>query len=279
MHIDLHTHTTASDGKLSPRELLARAGQRGVRVLSITDHDSVAAYGKLDGGDAGVQLVAGIEFSTQWRGTEIHIVGLNIRTDDPDLQAGIARQQRARTERGERIAARLEKLGVPEPLAAARAIAGRRAVGRPHFARHLVNTGTARDMGTAFRKYLAAGKPGYARPQWAEPAEVIDWIHAAGGTAVLAHPAHYKLTRTRLGLCLDAFQDAGGDAMEVISGRQNAATTAGLARLCTRRDLLASCGSDFHESRPGGAEPGGYDPLPPGVTPVWRDWNLDGGES
>lgn len=275
MHIDLHTHTTASDGSLSPRELLAHAGQRGVEILSVTDHDSVAAYGELDGGCPGVRIVAGIEFSTQWRGTEIHIVGLNLRTDDPHLQAGIARQQCARTERGERIAARLEKLGVPEPLAAARAIAGRRAVGRPHFARHLVNTGTVKDMGAAFRKYLAAGKPGYARPRWAEPAEVIDWIHAAGGTAVLAHPAHYKLTRTRLGLCLDAFQAAGGEAMEVISGRQDPATTTTLAKLCAGRGLLASCGSDYHESRPGGAEPGGFDALPPTVTPVWRDWKIE----
>jgi len=278
MHIDLHTHTTASDGSLSPRELLDHAGQRGVRVLSITDHDSVAAYGELHSDHPEMRVVAGIEFSTQWRGTEIHIVGLNIRTDDPDLRAGIARQQHARTERGERIAARLEKLGVPEPLAAARAIAGRHAVGRPHFARHLVNTGTVRDMGMAFRKYLAAGKPGYARPQWAEPAEVIDWIHTAGGTAVLAHPAHYKLTRTRLGLCLDAFQAAGGEAMEVISGRQDPATTATLAKLCAGRGLLASCGSDYHESRPGGAEPGGFDALPPTCTPVWQDWDLNGSE-
>jgi predicted metal-dependent phosphoesterase TrpH len=273
MHIDLHTHTTASDGSLTPRELLAYAQRRGVRVLSVTDHDSVAAYGELAGPAAGLRLVPGIEFSTQWRGREIHIVGLNIRLDDPGLQQGVAEQQRARLARAERIAARLEKLGVPEALAAAQAIAGRRAVGRPHFARHLVNTGRARDLGAAFRKYLAAGRPGYARPAWAEPGRVITWIHAAGGTAVLAHPAHYGFTRTKLGECVAAFREAGGDAMEVVTGLQGAATTALLARLCAGHGLLASCGSDYHESRPGGAEPGGFDPLPPSCVPVWQAWN------
>lgn len=274
MHIDLHTHTTASDGSLAPRELVAFAGRRGVEVLSVTDHDTCAAYEALRGLETEVRLVPGIEFSTQWRGRELHIVGLNIRLDDPGLQQNIARQQCARLARAERIAARLDKLGVPDSLASAQAIAGHQAVGRPHFARHLVNTGKVRDMGAAFKKYLAAGKPGYCRPDWAEPAQVMDWIHTAGGTAVLAHPAQYGFTRTRLGECVAAFREAGGDAMEVVTGLQSAETTTLLAKLCTRHELLASCGSDYHESRPGGAEPGGFDPLPPSCTPVWQAWGL-----
>ena len=185
MHIDLHTHTTASDGMLPPRELVALADRRGVQVLSITDHDTTTAYADLAGLETRLRLIPGIEFSTQWQGLEIHVVGLQIRLDDPDLVRGIAQQQQSRSERTERIAARLEKLGIPDPLPGARAIAGKLAAGRPHFARHLVNTGKVGTLGEAFKKYLAAGKPGYCRPEWADLEQVIAWIRGAGGTAVL----------------------------------------------------------------------------------------------
>lgn len=276
MHIDLHTHTTASDGVLAPRELVALAERRGVRILSITDHDTVAAYAELEGLQTDLRLVPGIEFSTQWQRTEIHVVGLGIRLDDPALNRGIEMQQRSREQRTERIAAKLEKLGLPDPLPAVQAIAGTRAAGRPHFARHLVDTGKVADMGQAFKKYLAVGKPGYCRPEWAPLDEVIAWIQGAGGTAVLAHPAHYNLTRTRLAKLVTAFQEAGGNAMEVVSGVQAPGVTTSLARLCTKHGLLASCGSDFHQARPGGAQPGGYDAIPPSCTPIWHDWGIEG---
>jgi len=279
MHIDLHTHTTASDGMLPPRELVALADRRGVQVLSITDHDTTTAYADLAGLETRLRLIPGIEFSTQWQGLEIHVVGLQIRLDDPDLVRGIAQQQQSRSERTERIAARLEKLGIPDPLPGARAIAGKLAAGRPHFARHLVNTGKVGTLGEAFKKYLAAGKPGYCRPEWADLEQVIAWIRGAGGTAVLAHPAHYKLTQAKLRRLLEAFQAAGGKAVEVVSGLQSQEVTATLTRLCAKRELLASCGSDFHEARPGGAAPGGFDPIPASLTPVWHDWNINGSES
>lgn len=276
MIVDLHTHTTASDGVLPPQKLVTLAARRGVRVLSITDHDTVAAYADLAGLTTDLTLVPGIEFSTQWQGVEIHVVGLQIRLHDPELLRGIALQQRSRSERAERIAARLEKLGIPDPLPGARAIAGKQAAGRPHFARHLVNTGKAANLGEAFKKYLAAGKPGYCRPEWANLEQIIAWIGDAGGTAVLAHPGHYKLTNAKLGRLVTAFQEAGGKAVEVVSGLQSQELTASLARLCAKHGLLASCGSDFHETRPGGAEPGGFDAVPADLIPVWHDWNLNG---
>ncbi|MEJ2761155.1 MAG: PHP domain-containing protein, partial [Gammaproteobacteria bacterium] len=235
MRIDLHTHTTASDGVLPPGKLIALAARRGVRVLSITDHDTVAAYADPDCLTTDLHLVPGIEFSTQWQGVEIHVVGLRIRLEDQDLLHGIALQQQSRSERTERIAARLEKLGIPDPLPGARAIAGKQAAGRPHFARHLVNTGKVGSLGEAFKKYLAAGKPGYCRPDWAALEQVIAWIRGAGGIAVLAHPTHYKLTRTKLDRMVAAFQEAGGEAVEVVSGLQNPEVTAFLARLCAKR--------------------------------------------
>ena len=279
MHIDLHTHTTASDGVLSPRELVARAESCGVRILSITDHDTVAAYAELDGLQTDLRLIPGIEFSTQWRRTEIHVVGLDIRLDDPELSRGIAAQRKSREQRTERIAARLEKLGLPDPLPAVQAIAGSRAAGRPHFARYLVDSGRVADMSQAFKKYLAVGKPAYCRPDWAPLEEIITWIRGAGGTAVLAHPAHYKLTRTKLAALVTAFQGMGGTAMEVVSGVQTPGVTASLARICTRHGLLASCGSDFHRARPGGAQPGGFDAVPSSCTPVWHDWDINDSKS
>lgn len=272
MHIDLHTHTTASDGMLTPAQLIHCAREHGVRVLAITDHDSVAAFDDLDGVEAGLTLIPGIEWSCRWRRLEIHIVGLRIRPHDPQLQAAIAGQQRVRRERAGRIAGKLEQLGVTEPLAGAERQAGKRTVGRPHFARHMVASGFVRDVSQAFSKYLGAGKPAHCRTEWPAMQQAIAWTHAAGGVAVLAHPAAYKLTRTRLEELLTDFRTAGGDAMEVVSGQQTRQITDQLSGLCRRHGLLASCGSDYHRSGPGLAEPGAFLDLPTACRPVWQDW-------
>ncbi len=270
MKIDLHTHTTASDGALTPAELIEKAIQRGVGVLAITDHDVVTAPDEPGGREHGLTLIPGIEWSTCWRRMEIHIIGLGVDPRDAGLRQGVAGQQRIRRRRAGRMAAKLEKLGVDEPLAGAERQAGHSAPGRPHFARHMLETGFVRDIGQAFRKYLAAGKPAWCRSEWPSMREVIDWTHAAGGLAVLAHPADYGLTRTRLSVLGADFRDAGGDAMEVVSGRQEPGVTAMLAALCRKMDLAASCGSDYHRTGPGCAEPGECGPLPPACRPVWE---------
>lgn len=272
MHIDLHTHTTASDGVFSPRELIARARQRGVSVLSITDHDSVAAYDELDGTETGVTLIPGLEWSTRWRRSEIHVLGLGLCPDDAELRRALEQQQAARRDRAARIAAKLEKLGVEQPLDGARRQAGEHIIGRPHFARHMVDTGFVRDESRAFSKYLAAGKPAWCGTEWAGLEQVIAWTHAAGGLAVLAHPAAYKLTRTKLGELIDDFCAAGGDGMEVVSGKQTQEVTTNLVNLCRRTGLMASCGSDFHRSGPGMAEPGECDLPVSACRPVWAGW-------
>ncbi|HZW59976.1 MAG TPA: phosphatase, partial [Woeseiaceae bacterium] len=158
-------------------------------------------------------------------------------------------------------------------LPAVRALAGSAPVGRPHFAQHLVDIGRVRDRRQAFRKFLGDGKAGDVRRHWAPLAAVTAWIRAAGGTAVLAHPAHYGLTMTRLRALLADFCAAGGDALEVVSGRQDAGTTARLAALAGEFGLLASCGSDFHGPAPHALEPGGAAPLPPACRPVWDSWS------
>ncbi|MGH8119648.1 MAG: PHP domain-containing protein [Gammaproteobacteria bacterium] len=270
MHIDLHTHTLASDGKLSASELIQRAVTSGVDMLSITDHDTVAAYREMPDTRNKLTLIPGIEFSTGWRNTGIHVVGLNINLKSAALEKGITRQQEARRQRAEHIAARLAKLGVRDALAGAQRIAGHgNNIGRPHFAEHLVNIGAARSCNHAFDKFLKAGvcdSTGY----WATLPQIISWIRDAGGIAVLAHPLKYRFTRTKFSALLDDFMEAGGLGVEVISGKQNSRDTGELAELCARRQLLASCGSDFHQPGQPWAEVGNFQQLPKGSRPVWE---------
>ncbi|MEX2352621.1 MAG: PHP domain-containing protein, partial [Gammaproteobacteria bacterium] len=156
MRIDLHSHSTASDGKLTPDELVQQAIEAGVDVLSITDHDSVAAYRQINRSQsAPLRIIPGIEFSSQWQKSDIHILGLNIDPENDILRSGIAIQQQHRHDRASRIADRLARLlGIANPVNAVSAIAGNNNIGRPHFARYLIETGVVKDSREAFRKYL-----------------------------------------------------------------------------------------------------------------------------
>lgn len=270
---DLHTHTTASDGSLSPLALVAHAGECGVDVLSITDHDTVAAYEQLGDPPAGSpEIVPGIELSTTWAGRGVHIVGLNIDPANAVLCAGIAAQQAARAARAETIALRLEKLGFGHAGSEVAAMAGDSCVGRPHFARYLVDNGHVKDIATAFRKYLGDGKPGDVRSGWASLEDVIRWIRTAGGNAVLAHPAKYRLTRTKLCALIEDFRAAGGAAIEVVSGQQESRVTLRLGALADDYGLAASSGSDFHHPSSTWSAPGRFSTMPGTLRPVWDLW-------
>ncbi len=273
MVYDLHTHTNASDGLLSPEALADLARSRGVSVLSITDHDTVAGCEQLDTTALpGLTLIPGIELSTTWQGRGIHVVGLRIDPAEPALIAGIAAQQRARTARAEKIARRLDRNGANRLLEAAALHAGQAPIGRPHFARALVDAGIAKDVKTAFRRYLGRGKAGDVRNGWASLGEVVAWIHAAGGDAVLAHPGKYRLTATKLRQLAADFAAAGGDGIEVCCGSQPPAATATLAAVAEDHGLAASVGSDFHGPLTSWSAPGRYSPLPGGVKTIWERW-------
>jgi len=142
-------------------------------------------------------------------------------------------------------------------------------IGRPHFAQHLINIGKVDCMHNAFKKYMGDGKAGDVKKHWAELPQIIQWIRDANGIAVLAHPLKYKLTRTRLKRMLDSFIEAGGQGMEVVSGQQIPQQTSDMAQLCVQKNLLASCGSDFHAPGKPWAELGKFAALPGHVTPVW----------
>lgn len=271
---DLHTHTTASDGQLSPAELLGAAADAGVSVLAITDHDTVAGLLELhDSTSGGCSVVAGIELSTAWRKTGIHVLGLNIDPGNGALAAGIRRQQSAREQRAEIIASRLAKLGLANTLAGAAAVAnGTARLARPHFARYLVESGQVGSLQLAYRKYLGPGKAGDVRDFWPAMPEVIDWITAAGGIAVLAHPGKYRLSNLKLAELVQDFTSAGGRGLEVISGAQEPALTARLGKLANRHGLYASCGSDFHGPGQTWAQLGKVAALPSESVPVWEAW-------
>jgi predicted metal-dependent phosphoesterase TrpH len=273
MIIDLHCHSTASDGCLEPIDLCLRAEALGVDYLSITDHDTMAAYRNLAIPDA-IKLIPGIEFSTQYRDNGIHILGLNVDLKNDHLAAGISAQQDLRLSRAERIAEKLKQKGIANVLPEILAKTGHTNTGRLHFARHLVETGRVTNIKQAFKIYLGKGRPCFFKQNWAPMPEIIECIKQAGGTAVLAHPAKYGLTKTRLRDLLDAFSAAGGQGMEVISGQQKPELTRILARMSIEKELLASCGSDFHQPDQPWSELGRFPVLPAECKPVWEAWNL-----
>lgn len=273
MIVDLHTHSTASDGALAPAALLELARDEGVDVIAITDHDTLDAYAAIAAtAPSGLQLVTGVELSTTWCGRGIHIVGLNVDPANPELGAGILQQQRARRDRARIIADRLARIGITDVLPAVEAIAGDSPVGRPHFAAHLVAAGHAKDRRHAFQKFLGPGKTGDVRDGWAALDEVIRWIVAAGGHAVLAHPGKYRMTTAKLRALLDDFVAAGGGAIEVVCGPQDPSLTARLAGIAADFGLAASTGSDFHDPANAWSRPGRFSPLPGGLKPVLDLW-------
>ncbi|OLQ69504.1 phosphatase [Photobacterium proteolyticum] len=278
MLFDLHSHTTASDGRLVPEELVRRAVERRVDVLAITDHDTVAglelAQQAIDAENLPLTLIKGIEISTLWRNFDIHIVGLNIDHEHPAITALIAEQAARRETRAALIAERLEKNRMPGALAGAKALAGGATLTRAHFAQWLVEQGYAKNMQAVFKKFLTRNNPGYVPPSWCSMAEAVEAIHAAGGQAVLAHPGRYKMTAKWLKRLLTAFVEANGDAMEVAQPQQSQQERRTLADYSIEYNLLASQGSDFHYASPW-TELGRNLWLPKGVTEVWQEWNVE----
>jgi len=250
--VDFHTHSSASDGALAPAALVERARAAGIAELAITDHDTLAGYRAAAPLAEGLVLHPGVELSCQWGGATIHVVGLGVRVDDPTLAAGLAALDSARRQRARTIAERLASRGFPGALPGARAVAGGSQLGRPHFARWLVKAGHLRDEATAFKRYLGRNKIGDVKAFWPGLDEVTGWITAAGGIAVLAHPLNYRFTRMKLRRLATDFADAGGAALEVVSGRQAPGQATALAQLASDFDLAVSIGSDFHADTPHG---------------------------
>lgn len=272
---DLHSHTTASDGCLTPEALVHRAVEMRVGTLAITDHDTTAAIApareEISRSGLALNLIPGVEISTVWENHEIHIVGLNIDITHPLMCEFLAQQRERRNQRAQLIAERLEKAQIPRALEGAQRLAQGGAVTRGHFARFLVECGKASSMADVFKKYLARGKTGYVPPQWCTIEQAIDVIHHSGGKAVLAHPGRYNLSAKWLKRLVAHFAEHHGDAMEVAQCQQSPNERTQLATLARQHHLWASQGSDFHQPCPW-IELGRKLWLPAGVEGVWQLW-------
>ena len=272
---DLHSHTTASDGCLTPEALVHRAVEMRVGTLAITDHDTTAAIApareEISRSGLALNLIPGVEISTVWENHEIHIVGLNIDITHPLMCEFLAQQTERRNQRAQLIAERLEKAQIPGALEGAQQLAQGGAVTRGHFARFLVECGKASSMADVFKKYLARGKTGYVPPQWCTIKQAIDVIHHSGGKAVLAHPGRYNLSAKWLKRLVAHFAEHHGDAMEVAQCQQSPNERTQLATLARQHHLWASQGSDFHQPCPW-IELGRKLWLPAGVEGVWQLW-------
>lgn len=270
---DLHCHSVASDGTLSPAAVVARAKHNGVDILALTDHDTTAGLDEayLAAAENDLRLIPGIELSSTWQGKLLHIVGLDIDPDHAPLRRGIRMLKDMREERAIEMGRRLAKVGLENAYEQARELAGEGNVTRTHFARFLIQTGVAKDFTDVFKRFLVRGKPGYYRVEWATMEDAVNWITGAGGIAVLAHPLRYKLTANWLNRVLVAFRESGGLGMEVVCGHNTPDDNARSALFARKHNLMASQGSDFHE--PGKwVELGKLAKLPDGLEPVWQQW-------
>jgi predicted metal-dependent phosphoesterase TrpH len=276
VNIDLHCHSNVSDGALPPAEVARRAARAGVEVWALTDHDQL---GGLDEARAaaraeGMRFVDGVEISVTWRGGTVHVVGLRIDPANPVLVGALERVRGGRIERARQMARELQEAGVAGAFdGAMRHAEHPEMVARTHFARYLVEAGVVADIGEAFRRFLVPGKPGYVPHQWAQLADAVRWILAAGGQAVLAHPGRYGLSAGAMAALLEDFRAAGGDALEVVTGSHSAEQMRHFGALAAWHRFAASRGSDFHGPQEG-AEFGSLPPLDPALRPVWRDWAL-----
>ncbi|MFC3459045.1 3',5'-nucleoside bisphosphate phosphatase [Massilia haematophila] len=275
LKVDLHCHSNVSDGVLTPAAVAAYARKGGVDAWALTDHDEVGGIkaARAAAEEVGMRFVPGVEISVTWANQTVHLVGLHVDEDNPELLAGLAATRHGRDARGREIAAQLEAAGIPGAYEGALKYVGNPdLLSRTHFARYIVETGFCNTTPEVFRKYLTEGKPGYVPHRWATLEEAMDWIRSAGGIPVIAHPGRYKFDATAEGALFDEFRQRGGNAIEVVTGSHTPDQYATYAEVARRYGFLASRGTDFHAPGEARVEFDALPPLPASVTPVWHDW-------
>lgn len=273
--VDLHCHSTVSDGVLAPEQVAQRAHANGVQLWALTDHDELG--GLVQARDAaqalGMQFVTGVEVSVTWCGRTVHIVGLGVDIDNAPLRDGLAQVRHGRSGRARRMGERLAELGMPGAYEGALRHAGNPAlVSRTHFARFLVEQGHCRDLKDVFDRYLGDDRPGNVPMQWSTLEQAVHWIVGAGGKAVVAHPGRYDFSALQFDALFDTFLQLGGVGIEVVTGSHTPDQYREYADVARRYGFQASCGSDFHGPDEGRLDLGCLPPLPVDLTPVWRDW-------
>jgi 3',5'-nucleoside bisphosphate phosphatase len=245
--VDLHAHSTASDGSRAPADVIREAKRIGLAAIALTDHDTVAGIAEAIsvGEDLGVRVVPGVELSAVEGDVETHILGLHL-SDTRELEAKLVALREMRRTRAERMVQRLNELGVRIEFASVLEQAAGGAIGRPHVARAMIAEGWAVDFRDAFDRYLGNGRPAYVTKERLAVSEATALIHRAGGLAILAHPSHSG-TLERIA----AFVDQGMDGVEVRHPSHSAEDTVRLAALVEHFSLVPSGGSDWHGSSDG----------------------------
>jgi 3',5'-nucleoside bisphosphate phosphatase len=271
---DLHSHSSVSDGTLPPAKLVERAAQQGVELFALTDHDEVSG---LDEAVAtaerlGLPLVPGVEVSVTWGGTTLHVVGLGVDRRDPLLSQHLAEVRSGRIQRAQDMGEQLARAGIDGAYEGALIYAGNpQMISRTHFARYLVDTGHCRDVRDVFTRFLVEGRPGYVAHDWASLGDAVHMIRDAGGVAILAHPARYRITPLALHQLMVEFHSLGGTGIEVATSNHSERDMQKFAAIAREFGFEASGGSDFHG--PGEAENvelGRVARLPADLLPVWH---------
>ena len=273
LNADLHCHSVISDGTLTPEALARRAKANGVELWALTDHDEVGGQQRAAAAARAIGLpyLSGVEISVTFIGQTVHIVGLGVDPDDPALQQGLSRTRGGRGQRAQEMSEDLARFGIHGAYEGALKYAGNHElISRTHFARFLVESGVCRETNEVFRKYLTEGKPGYVEHRWASLKDAVRWIRDAGGVAVIAHPARYKLSATEEFALFGEFKSHGGQAVEVVTGSHSAAEYVSYAGTAIEFGLAASRGSDFHSPDESHTDLGTLPPLPQHLTPVWE---------
>lgn len=277
MRMDLHVHSTASDGVWSPTEVVRKAHANGVEVMALTDHDTVAglAEARKEAERLGMRFIDGVELSVSWGNRTIHVVSLGPKKFEPyrELSESLSRQrdQRART-----IAAKFDAMGIYNTYEQALALAGNKLnLSRRHFALALLERGTVGSEDEAFEKYLKDEGPAYVKTEWMTLPEAMHFIRDTEGVAVMAHPGRYNFPAPLSTIdLLEEFKALGGDAIEVTTGSHFEAENERYTRVALNMGFLASTGSDYHGFKPGRPEPGMQEPLPdylPTVLDLLKD--------
>ncbi len=267
--IDLHTHSTASDGLLTPTELVQQAHEAGLDLIGLVDHDTTGGLveAQAAGARQGVAIIPGVEINTDLRGGgEAHVLGYYLSPDDPSLVASLGALRDARERRGERMANRLRDAGFNISWQRVRELAGG-AVGRPHVARALIEAGYARDVSDAFARYLSKGKVGFVPRYKLAPEDAIRIIRAARGVPALAHPGYVPHLEERV---LPELVEAGLEGLECYYGQYDDATVTRLLALARRFGLIATGGSDYHGPNMPPTPLGGHHVPPEVATRLWE---------
>jgi len=248
MKVDLHNHSYYSDGVFSPSEVVRLADEANCDLFALTDHDTTNGLAEAQkmSDKLSVNLVSGVEISAFWRNMTIHIVGLGIDINNDILQKGLRYNQKLREERAEKIALGLRRAGVKNALEKTQDLSKTDMITRTHFAQMLIREGYCKDMKSVFRRFLTGKKPGSSRVQWRNFDEVVGWIHAAGGLAVIAHPFRYRMTQTKIKNLLIDFKEVMGDGVEVVTATSTDEEITLSYQWAKDYKLLSSCGSDYH---------------------------------